>query len=598
MTISERFLEGIIADFVLTCARDCEESDLRIATLRRIAIALVPSNIVPRAAPLVATGHGVSVVVANPSEQGVFLRDDAVCLGGLFGDPGRWWVTGASVPDGTYALARHDDHAVELVTDVAASRTLWYAVTDRDFLASTSQRALVALLGDFQLDRAAVSWLLSSGALGPEVSWDARLRPVPPDSRLILDRKQWRTATESLPAAFGPAGSDQRESVRDLGEALTQTCSTLNVNLERWLLPLSGGLDSRGILAFMAESCNVPRCITWTTPASLKQPLSDAGIAPRVARRFGAPHRFMLIDGAPDDAAQALDRFVMASEGRTDEFAGYADGLAVWRDLFTDGECGIIRGDESLGLRRRASSFEATRMFCGGLMVRDYPPDHLLHRLGLAEQSWPGRLEPRGDEDLEAYQDRLDLQGYMPVAMAPLNGIKGRYIEVVSPLLSRCVISAVRRLPEKERIYARAYSRLVARQAPWIPLARFSSLPSSKEFLTSPAMLDLIVREMTSSVNDVLPERGAQAILAAMASDARQAPAARAQVRRALRTVRLVLPHGLANRLSPRFWRPDELSPATLAFRAVLAARTIALFREDATLLATTAAGATTGATT
>ena len=480
---------------------------------------------------------------------------------------------------------------------MAASRTIWYAITDDAFLASTSQRALVALLGDFQLDRSAISWLLSSAALGAETSWDARLSSVPPDSRLVLDREQWRTTVQSLSAAFRPSGYGRRESVGALAEALTQTCSALNVDLQRWVLPLSGGLDSRGILAFMARCGNAPRCITWTTPASLRQPLSDARIAPRVARHFGAPHRFALLEDPTDDAAETLDRFVKASEGRTDEYGGYVDGLAVWRDLFTDGECGIIRGDESFGLRRRASSFEATRMFCGGLMVRDYPPDHLLHRLDLAEQSWPGRLEPRSDEDLEAYQDRLDLQGYMPVAMAPLNGIKGRYIEVVSPLLSRCVIGAVRRLPEKERIYARAYSRLVARQAPWIPVARFSSLPSSKEFLTSPAMLDLIVREMTSSVDEVLPERGAQAILAAMASDARQAPAARARVRNAFKTVRLALPHGVADRLSPRFWRPDELSPATLAFRAVLAARTIALFREDATLLATAAAGATTGAT-
>ena len=206
MTIPERLREGTIADFILTCARDREESDLSIATLRRVAIALAPSNIVPRA-PQGATGHGVSVVVANPPEQGVLLRDDAVCLGGLFGDPGQWWVTGASVPDGTYALARHDTRAVELVTDMAASRTIWYAITDDAFLASTSQRALVALLGDFQLDRSAISWLLSSAALGAETSWDARLSSVPPDSRLVLDREQWRTAVQSLSAAFRPSGS-------------------------------------------------------------------------------------------------------------------------------------------------------------------------------------------------------------------------------------------------------------------------------------------------------------------------------------------------------------------------------------------------------
>ena len=586
---------GPIADFILTCTRDRERSVPETETLRRVARALAPPDIVPRE-PQVAAGDGVLVAVANPG-QGVFLRDDAVCLGGLFGEPGRWWVAGSPAPEGTYALARHDGRTVELLTDVAASRTIWYTLTDDVFLASTSQRALVALLGGLQLDPSAVSWLMSSGALGPETSWDARLSKVPPDTRLVLDRTTWRISLVSQPAAYDPSCAAGEESVQCLSDALTEVCSQLNVDLQHWLLPLSGGRDSRGILAFMAASGDVPRCITWTTPAGLRQPLSDARIARRVARRFGAPHQFTVLEWPHDSAGERLDRFVRASEGLTDEFAGYADGLAVWRDLFDAGEHGIIRGDESMGLRHRAASVESTRVLSGGLMVRDFAPDHVLHRLHLAEQSWPERLTQRPDEDIEAYQDRLDLQGYVAIILAPLNGIKCRYVEVVCPLLSRAVIGAVRSLPQAERMYARAFIRLIARQAPWIPVARFSSTPSSQEFLHDAGMLEAIVRDMTSSVESVLPEEGALAILAAMASDATEAPTARARVRETLKALRVALPSSLADRLSPRFAGPDPLPPATVAFRAVLAARTIALLREDAALLTTTA-GATTGATT
>ena len=71
--------------------------------------------------------------------------------------------------------------------------------------------------------------------------------------------------------------------------------------------------------------------------------------------------------------------------------ADYVDGLAVWRDLFTDGKCGIIHKRDFVGLRRRASSFEATRMFCGGLMVRDYP-----RTICCTASTWPSNRGPAG----------------------------------------------------------------------------------------------------------------------------------------------------------------------------------------------------------
>ena len=118
--------------------------------LLRVAARVAPTNIAAHPARLFETA-GLCVVVANPSPDGVRVRDGAVCLGGVFGEPGEWWRAGSDAPDGTYALLRYNEAVVELLSDVVASRTIWYVVADEVFLASTSQRALVALLGGLQL---------------------------------------------------------------------------------------------------------------------------------------------------------------------------------------------------------------------------------------------------------------------------------------------------------------------------------------------------------------------------------------------------------------------------------------------------------------
>ena len=430
--MAKRESETHLADLILICQRAGRRRPLSGDDLLRVAARVAPTNITANATRLLETA-GLSVVVVNPSPDGVRIREGAVCLGGLFGEPGPWWQTGSAAPDGTYALLRYDEATVELLSDVIASRTLWYVVTDEAFLASTSQRALVALLGDLQLSRPAVSWMLSSGTLGPEASWDARLSRLPGCSRLSFDRAAWRTRLDTGPLPFAPVARERTAHVASLREALAWSCAHLNIDVCRWVLPLSGGRDSRALLAFMVRSGLQPRCVTWSTHSSARRPLSDAFVARLVARRFGVEHELVWLDGHDEEPAVALDRFVEVAEGRSDEYSGYTDGCRIWRDLFADGVSGVIRGDESAGIRRRAVSPQAARANSAGAMVSDYPPTHLIHPLGLAEQVWPERLRDQPGESLDGYRDRMYEQSRLPGALASLNDVKGRYVEGREP---------------------------------------------------------------------------------------------------------------------------------------------------------------------
>ena len=574
-----------MADIVVICAREVQSQQDDQHRLERVAARLTPDGVTP-SPPLIHGSDGVDIAVVNPTPQGVFVAHGGVCLGGLFGTGERWSETGAPAPDGTYALVRYDAGTVELLTDVTASRTIWWTQTDQALLASTSQRALAALLGDLRLDPAATAWLLSSGTLGPETAWDARLHVLPPDSRLVLDRAAWRSRVDRRPAVFAAAARNAEAHVAALREAIAATCAELGLDLSQWLLPLSGGVDSRMILAAMAGAGVTPRCVTWTTPKSRRDPLSDARIAPLVARHFGAEHHHRVLaepEGGPD---WALDRFVSAGEGRSDEFVGYMDGCALWRDLAGEGVSGVIRGDESAGERKRDAHDDGSRRGAGAVMVEDFDEAHVIRRLGLAAQEWPEWLHRQDGESPEEYCDRMSQQVYVPMVLGPLNAIKGRYLEVVNPLLSRRVIGAARELPDELRAYGRAIHRVAGAACPWIPYSRNPSLPDAGDYLSRPDVIEALVRELTSPrMARVLSEQGAVRILAAMAEPERTPASLRARIFAALKAGSIVLPARAYDRLAPRYDQPDELTAARLALRASLASKTIALLEQDAALL-------------
>ena len=391
---------------------------------------------------------------------------------------------------------------------------------------------------------------------------------------------------------FAPRVGSRRRHVEALADAIDASCAALGIELHRWPVPLSGGLDSRVILIALCRNGQKPRAVTWTTRRSLRDPFSDAFVARRVARRCGVEHEFLMLDHAAEPGREALDAFVAAGEGRTDEFAGYVDGLAMWRRLVASGADGIIRGDESCGLRKRNVSDAASRRAAGGTTVRDYPDGHLVRRLGLVGQPLPDWLERRPDETAEAYCDRVDQQLYHPVVLAPLSAIKGRYVEIVNPLLSRAVIETVRSLPDELRMHGRALYAVAARGPRGIPFARASSTPAAGEYLSRADIVDEMVRCLASrDVEGVVSEEGALALLAGMAAEGVLRTPAAARSRAMLKAARAFLPKRLGERLSPRYNGPDHLTAARLAFRVSVAAKAIVLLRADAAASASARAG-------
>ena len=118
-------------------------------------------------------------------------------LGLIAKDAKDIFIPQAPQPDGTFALFRSNKRYVEILTDYTASRTIWYYYCRDVLVVSTSQRLIISFLGNFMFHRLAASWMLLSGTLGPGASWDYRIKSLPSNSTLLLDRTQWQISIET-----------------------------------------------------------------------------------------------------------------------------------------------------------------------------------------------------------------------------------------------------------------------------------------------------------------------------------------------------------------------------------------------------------------
>ena len=192
-----------MSKIILVCFKDPKQDARYRRYVQVLAHRLVPDNITPYAPLIKGDDVGVLIGVINPSET-LPVKDTSVCLGCLLDPDEDWWKPKAKTPDGSYALFRSDEVYVELLTDGVASRTVWYVQTDHVFVASSSQRAIVSLLHSFEPNYEASLWMLSSGSLGPGLSWDRRIQCLPGNARLCLNRSTWQLSLQETPVTFDP----------------------------------------------------------------------------------------------------------------------------------------------------------------------------------------------------------------------------------------------------------------------------------------------------------------------------------------------------------------------------------------------------------
>lgn len=493
-----------MAKLVLVCHRNFQTDPVFLEKAQVLGKRLTPDNI-STPPPYVVCRDGVHIAIFNRKSV-LPTKNNSVCMGQMIGPNNNWWKPLAPVPDGCYALFRTDDSFVELVSDVTASRTIWYAQTEKMFITSTSQRAIVFFLRDFTPNRQASVWMLSSGSLGPGLSWDKRIRPLPPDSRLLLNRKSWNIEIKTEKVCFEQADLSETEHRALLKEAIGYTFDNLSLNLGDWVLPISGGYDSRAILLLL-KGQQKPTTVTWGLSAALSDKGSDAYVAKKVAKYFGCKHTYYPTDLADEPIDKILTRFLVAGEGRIAHISAYVDGFRVWKNLHEQGYQGILRGDEAFGYRKCNTVADVHKM-TKLTLLKDYKNFKSCNEVVQTfDQRFPLRLQKLHDETLSTWRDRLDHEYHMPFLISALNDLKLPYVEVCNPLLSKKIIKQVRRLPDKMRTNKQLYKSIINDMSPKIEFAKRSAIEPFDSIFMRKDIKRIIHDELnTSYARSLLPD--------------------------------------------------------------------------------------------
>ncbi len=469
-----------MAELLVVCGRNGTTDTYTADDLETIADRILPSN-APRDVEIIRDDGVITCTINAPDS--LPIHGASVCLGQMIPPRENWHEPGSSRPDGSYGIVRTDTDSVELVADVTASRTLYYRLFDDLFVASTSQRAIGHFADDFILDDVAIAWMISSGGLGPEQTWDERVEHVLPHGSVRLDRSTWELTEATQPATFEPTGEPKSVHHDRLVTALDDTFDAIELDTEHWELPLSGGLDSREILLRLCDHEGL-RTITWGTDAALDHPESDAVKARELAAACGVDHRYYTIPETPNDVETVFERFVTAGEGRIDHISGYLNGFSVFADLTNRDIGGLIRGDEGFGWKTVRSPM-AVRQVTGAQMIDDYDTFSSLSVPGVRRQEFPKRLERASGESLATWRDRLYHTYRLPVILGALTALKTPYVEVVNPFLTQRILETVRRFPDELRTEKQLYAEYVRERSPDVPVATQSANPDEEQFLKS-----------------------------------------------------------------------------------------------------------------
>jgi hypothetical protein len=566
-----------MAKCIYICSRELL-SDLVKKFLHTICNKITPDNILA-AEPKTMVDGCIAYGIMNPAKT-LLEKGNSLLLGQIFGKTENWDVPLSEFPDGSYALFRDGKEHCEIVSDAVASRTVWYYKNENIFIASTSQRAITIFLGSFEFDNRIIPWMLSTGSLGPGFSWDKRIKRIPPDSSIILNKVDWSISFKSTPIEFNIAKRSDEEHKKLLTEALNTTFQTLDLDYSNWALPLSGGYDSRGILCLLSANTNVQhlRTVTWGLESAIHIKGNDAYVAKELAKKLNVSHRYYHTDLSDEPVERIINRFVLLGEGRIDHLAAYTDGFKIWKTLFEDGITGTIRGDESFGWLR-ASSAAGARISLGCGLCSDFSNLKDYKKYGFASQEIPQYINPRQGETLGTWRDRLYQEYRTPTFLAALADLKFPYVEQISPFYSKKVLGVARQLPDHLRTEKILFKKIVRSNGPKIDFATREATGLPDDILKRTQFVEFLRNELSSDhAKTLLPTEFLESVLKGI----------RIETEEKLVKANSFSIRSFAKKNLPRFlirgmrkFAPPTVDPNILAFRVFLISKMNEILNED-----------------
>ncbi len=473
-------------------------------TIKKICNRLEPDNIQANE-PEVHVGKNWSYGIMNPTST-LLKTDSGVMLGKIFGDIEKWDSVGKTGLDGSFAIFRNNSKLGEVNSDFAGTRSIWYYLDKEYFIASTSQRAIIMFLGTFEMNEEVIPWMLSTGSLGPFISWDKRIKLLQPDACITLNKERWELKLQTVPIVYESKKISKEEGYKLVFDAIKDTFKDFNLDFDKWAITLSGGMDSRGILLTLLANEKAAKYIkTYTHGHRGSQQVkgTDGDIARKIADKYGISNEFFPTMTLSEDESldTIFERILKIGEGRVDHLKAYVDGFSFWKHLFDTETEGIVRGDMCFGfpfnvkLRTEKEANKFTNFFpCSDWANLDH-----LEKAGMEKHRFPDFLKPNNGESMNVFLERIYSNYRIPVVLSALSDFKLSYVEVICPLLSRKILTAVRKLPDNLRMGMPIWSAYLSQLENRIPYSQKDTHDPSDQGDLSREVLELKLKQIKES---------------------------------------------------------------------------------------------------
>jgi len=200
--------------------------------------------------------------------------------------------------DGCYAAVLYDkkERQVYLITDRYGFKPLYWGTVNGNLVWSSELKGFLGHI-DFEsvIDTQAVEEFFDVGYLLENRTWFEGVELVPPASVLSFNIKESKVnithywSWSEIKPIKGPI--DEREIAEELGRLFKESVRKRVNNNERIGISLSGGLDSRAILAAVPEDYKPLHTFTFG-----QEGCEDIKIASRVSKIKGATHHILIIN--------------------------------------------------------------------------------------------------------------------------------------------------------------------------------------------------------------------------------------------------------------------------------------------------------------
>ncbi|MFT3679667.1 MAG: hypothetical protein QM791_05315 [Ferruginibacter sp.] len=496
-----------MAKIIYVCVRNQEDVPAVKRKVSFITKKLVPDNIPDAECKTAAYGnivYGISTYTKLINE-----KDGSVCMGLAYPSPEPWYKPLSSPPDGTYAIFRCNEDTIECLTDFTGSRSIWYYKDDKIFVAGTSQRAVITIAGKFELNKKVLPWMLSSGSLGHLNSWSKDVKSVGLDGAVILNRHTWELSTRQGSVEYVPSKLSDKEIEEQFKKIVFDSFKNISTDFSQWLLPMSGGYDSRAIACILKKSGNdisKLETITWGTHESRQDKDSDGYLGVEVSKALNLKNNFYETDKVNEPLEIVFERFILCSEGRIDHILGYTDGLAIWRDIFYSLKQGVIRGDETLGAPAVGSYLRA-RLMGEIKLCTDFSNLEDYEQYGFEKQEMPESYKEIPGEGPDTSKDRLYQEYRLPNVLPALSDLKFCYTEVLNPFMSRAIVEFSRTIPDHLRANRVMYKKMLDGISPDVKYAAKKATGKFGNVLTKPEAIRLMLAELKADyMKEIFPE--------------------------------------------------------------------------------------------